>query len=443
MSDSFPGANCALVVAAVDGLATLGSGLGSVVHWFFEELDAICDRVSVLRTPGWSLYAASPYIPSSSPDYSEMVHAIVERACQSRRGKFIWISGNDSSTLSGVWSHSDPDRWREMSRSLADTVRDLCKRHDKVTVLVHGLMLAGVRAHLLDCKNVQIVYVAHSLGHVFTDAIETRRKKWELQAFELMSRHPQDRFGYIGLYYRDVLTKYYRCPPRQLVPFVNAIPAQSFRFPESVADIHRERLLDGWGIPTGKRIVFSWGRCDPQKGFDALIPAFADFLDSVDVPEEWHLVLLAPQELSSDDYVELINERIAGLPDSSVTAISEFNGLLPKLLLDHPSLEIVVFASRYEGAPLSVLEALRFGHADLRIAWHRIPSIAQFLDALPLSFPFSSLSRHEITYSLLAASQQRGGLANSDLPDSSHSANVAEGLEATLAWWLDTGLPAR
>ncbi|WP_405956860.1 glycosyltransferase [Streptomyces phaeochromogenes] len=435
MAVGVPGSH-ALVVAAVDGLVTLQSGLGSVVHWFFEELDEIDHRVDVLGTSNWSMYAISPYLSPESADYSEAVHATVERACRSRRGGLIWIDGPDSSSLSGIWSHSDPGRWRDMSKSLAGAIRELSTQHDRVTVLVHGLMFLGVRAFLEDCSNVQIVYVAHSLGHAFADSIESRRKTWEHEAFENMARHPQDRFGYIGPYFRDMLVEQYGCQPRQLAPFVNAIPARSFQVPEQAPEV-QESALSSWGIPSHKRIIFSWGRCNAQKGFDALVPAFASFLDHVDVPEDWHLVLLMPQELASEKYVELIDAAIADLPESSVTAIRTFDDLLPRVLLRHPSLEVAVFASRYEGAPLSVLEALRFGNRNLRIAWHDIPSIAQFVDALPHSFPFPSLEPQGIAESLLAASDRHSYTAASSLPHASHNDNVAYGLEAILGWWLD------
>ncbi|MCD9878942.1 hypothetical protein [Streptomyces guryensis] len=423
--------NNAIVVASIDGLATLECGIASIVHWFFEEFDDIRAQSPTLQTSDWSLYALSPELDVSSSDYSETVHGIVSSVCKKYGGSFEWFPVADSSSLRSVWSLDKPRRWDEMCQSLAASVRQLCARHERVTVLVHGVMLTALRSYLLDIDNVQVVFIAHSLGRVFSDKASDNRTQFEDRAFADMARFPQDRIGYIGPYFKDILTQSYDRTESQLAPFVNGIPKNSFRFPADTESADRKSYLASQGIPLEKQLIFSWGRCTGQKGFDALIPAYREFLKRA--PDTWHLVLLMPQEVSPTEYVALLDRQLTELPASSYTVIRHFDAKLPYYLLREEALKIVAFASRFEGAPLSVLETLQFGHSDLKIVWHDIPSISQFMGGLQQSFPLESLETRYVLDTLLRAS--RADVTFSTRGEYSYSGNTAIGLESVLAWW--------
>ncbi|MYS92338.1 MULTISPECIES: glycosyltransferase [Streptomyces] len=422
----------ALVVTSIDGLATVECGIASVVHWFFEEIDAIVEKVPRLLRQDWSLYAISPRIDAACSDFSPRVHALVSSACAEHGGEFLWAEVDDPSSLRAVWSLGDPRRWERMCASVAGQVRALAERHDQVTVLAHGIMLAPLRDCLRDLDRVQIVFVPHTLGPVFQDQVVSDRAVFEKRGFDAMAEFAQDRIGCIGPYFEEILRTGYGRTSAQLAPFVNGIPAGSFRFPAEVPAARRREHLERAGVPLDKRLVFSWGRCAWQKGFDALIPAWSDFRERSS--DDWHCVLLMPQEVSAPEYVALLDEQLAHVPSGSCTVIRRFDPLLPYYLLREEALEIVVFASRFEGAPLSLLETLRFGSPGLRIAWHDIPSLAQFLQGAGPTFRFGSLERADMVESLLRARDSEGVT----LPESrvqSFADNTARGLRDVLRWW--------
>lgn len=420
------------MVTANDGLATIECGVASIVHWFFEEIDAIVERVPRLQRSDWSLYAISPRIDASSADFSPMVHDLVSTVCKDRGGAFLWAEVDDSSSVRAAWSLADVRGWERLCGSVAEHVRTLAGRHEQVTVLVHGIMLAPMRDRLRDLANVQIIFITHTLGQVTSDEVSDGRTVFEHRAFAAMAEFEQDRIGYIGSYFRELLLTSYHIPRERLAHFVNGIPETSFRFPANVSDSERRSYLRGAGIPLDKRLLFSWGRCAWGKGFDALIPAWSQFWENSS--DDWHCVLLMPQEIAQPDYVSLLDEQLATVPDGSCTAIRHFDPLLPYYLLQDEALEIVAFASRFEGGPLSLLETLRFGSPRLRIAWHDIPPIAQFLSGVANTFPFGSLERQDVVAALLQA-RDRDDVV---LPDSrvpSFAGNIATGLRDVLRWW--------
>ncbi len=421
----------ALVVAAIDGLATAECGVASVVDWFFECVDEIADRVPRLRRRDWALYAISPTISSRSADYAPDVHRLVSTACQARDGRFIWLDNSNRASLTDVWAHADPAQWERMCQLLADEVARLCDRHAKVTLLVHGVMLADVRSYLPNMANLQIVYITHSLGRAFADGTSKNRIAMEERAFPAMRDHPLDRVGYIGPYFHDLLRYEYELGPRMLVPFVNGIPDKPTRFGASTVVPSDEYLWER-GIPKNRRLLFSWGRCHAQKGFDVLIPAFGEFLDRVD-DQSWHLVALMPQGLTDPAYRKRIDALVAAAPPGSITAITSFDPQLPLHVLASRALEVAVFTSRFEGAPLSVLEAQAFGHADLRLVWHDTPSLGQFLDQQAGAFRCAALTVDEVAQALVLAAEARTGIG-AVRPDSFES-NTAVGLREALWWW--------
>ncbi|HEU5333832.1 MAG TPA: glycosyltransferase [Actinocrinis sp.] len=419
----------ALVVVSIDGLCTLKSGIGSIVHWFFEAIDEIVASTAGLRHDRWSLHALSPRLDPASEDYSGEVAAEVAAACARHRGDVRWFEVDDNSSLKSVWSLDKVERWRTMCRNAAAQIRALAEGRSHVTVLAHGTMYATLRSHLASSPNVQMIYMTHTLGRVFLDANSANRTAYEDEGFALMRSAPQDKIGYVGTYYRDVLFTDYDRRDRDLVPFQNAVYVRSRRF-AALADARA--AADLGPVPTDKRLVFSWGRCVPQKGFDVVIPAFGEFLSRRTDAADWHLVLLAPQEVAASEYVASLHEQLDRLPPGSHTIIEQFDPLLPFKILAHRALEICVFASRFEAGPLTLIEALTFGHEDVRIVWHDIPPMRHLVREQPKTFGFAPLQAPEMADAMLRAADG-GGIVKSSVID--FATSMSAGLEAALDWW--------
>jgi glycosyltransferase involved in cell wall biosynthesis len=420
----------AIVVVSIDGLSSLKSGIGSIVHWFFEAIDEIVESTQELHHDRWSLHALSPRLDPASDDYSSEVVADVSAACGRYRGDFRWFDVEDNSSLKNVWSLDKVDRWRSMCHNAAAEIRRLAEGRRHVTVLAHGTMFATLRSHLSAWPNVQMIYMTHTLGRVFLDANSENRTAYEDEGFALMRTAPQDKIGFVGSYYRDVLLTRYDRRDTDLVPFQNAVYVRSRRFSELTgagAD------ADLGPVPGGKRLVFSWGRCVPQKGFDVVVPAFGDFLSRRADAGDWHLVLLAPNEVAASEYVATLREQLALLPEGSYTLVQRFDPLLPFRILESRSLEICVFASRFEAGPLTLIEALTFGHEDVNIVWNDIPPMRHLLREQPRTFGFSPLRTKEMADAMLRAADDGGGIAKGSVID--FATSMAAGLKAALSWW--------
>jgi glycosyltransferase involved in cell wall biosynthesis len=439
----------AIVVVSIDGLSSLKSGIGSIVHWFFEAIDEIVASTAELRHDRWSLHALSPRLDPASDDYSKDVVDDVAAACGRYRGDYRWFDVEDNSSLKNVWSLGNVERWRTMCHNAAAEIRRLAEGRRRVTVLAHGTMFATLRSHLAAWPNVQMIYMTHTLGRVFLDANSANRTAYEDEGFALMRTAPQDRIGYVGTYYRDVLLTEYDRRETDLVPFQNAVYVRSSRFAElagggvglaapgtELAAPGAEPAVPGAGlgpVPDGKRLVFSWGRCVPQKGFDVVIPAFGDFLSRRADAGDWHLVLLAPQEVAASEYVATLHEQLRQLPEGSYTLVESFDPLLPFRILESRALEICVFASRFEAGPLTLIEALTFGHEDVRIVWHDIPPMRHLCRDQPKTFGFSPLREQEMAQAMLRAADAAGGIVKGNVID--FATSMSAGVQAALSCW--------
>ena len=420
------GAGEALVVVAIDGLASLRSGIGSIVHWFFEAIDEISAATPALHRKLWSLHALSPRLDPHSSDFSPDVQIEVAEACARHHGDFRWFEVEDGSTLKDVWSLDKVERWRSMCQNAAVEILRLADHRRQVTVLAHGTMFATLRSHLVGRNDVRVVYMTHTLGRVFLDANSAARTDYEDEGFALLTNAPQDRIGVVSTYYRDVLLQSYGRVDSELAPFRNSVYKKSKRFDGLLNLASRPQVA-----PDGKRLVFSWGRCVPQKGFDVVIPAFNEFLSRRADANDWHLLLLAPREVAALDYVAFLRSQLAMLPPGSFTFVENFDPLLPFQILASAALKICVFASRFEAGPLTLIEALAFGHEHLGIVWNDIHPIRHLLVEQPDTFPFSPLAQHDIADAMLLAAQGGGRIAKTKVLD--FAASMSAGLNGVLS----------
>lgn len=356
-----------IFVAAHDGLVSLVTGVGVVVNAFIEGFNQIKERSSMLSGRDIEFICLAPFLDRNSVDYNKKIRETTEITCMSNNGRLVDIpTFSDGSSQKSIWG--GPEQWKSASLSVASHLMTRQSDYDSMLLLAHDTIFSSIRKYIPQLDKLQMVWIPHSLGLVFNDEYtDLERLSIEKESITSISRAKNDLIGYIGETSREVLEKGYLVNPKKLVPLINGLYIDSNRF--KFSETERQENLRRWNIPVDKKIIFSWGRCVYQKGYDVLIPACKSFLEK---NRDYHLVLLMPTETSTESYLEEIRPMVRNLPRNSVTAIYAFDGTLPYSLLRHQNLHILAFPSRFEGAPVTALEGLTFSNPHVQFIYSAI-----------------------------------------------------------------------
>jgi len=156
---------------------------------------------------------------------------------------------------------------------------------------------------------------------------------------------------------RDFLTTHESIPLEKISLVPNAIDLRRFSPGEASRDEARARL----GLPVASRIVAGVGRLNPQKNFALfldiaaqLAPRFPDlhFLLAGDGPEE-----------------QMLREKASAL---GIANRVTFSGYVADTRLVYLAADVLLMPSRYEGLPMTLLEAMAMG----------LPVVASKLDGI-------------------------------------------------------------
>jgi glycosyltransferase involved in cell wall biosynthesis len=156
---------------------------------------------------------------------------------------------------------------------------------------------------------------------------------------------------------RDFLTTHESIPLEKISLVPNAIDLRRFSHGEASRDDARAQL----GLPAGSRIVAGVGRLNPQKNFalfldiaEQLAPRFPDlhFLLAGDGPEE-----------------QMLREKASAL---GIANRVTFSGYVADTRLVYLAADVLLMPSRYEGLPMTLLEAMAMG----------LPVVASKLDGI-------------------------------------------------------------
>lgn len=390
----------AIIISAHDGLVSLITGVGVVVNSFLESFEEIKVRTRILRNNKIELLCLAPYLPKSSKDYNSKIEERTRYVCESNSGKLVEIptfaNGNDD-----IWD--GPNQWRSASLSAASYIIAIYHKYDLIILLAHDTIFSSVRTYVSNLHKLKIIWIPHSLGMIFTDEFSSpERLSIEKESIESIQKTKHDDIGYVSHFFRDVLRKEYGVCNKKLVPFINGIYRESSRF--NISDSKIASQIKNNQIALNKKIIFSWGRCVYQKGYELLIQAYKKFL--IKNPN-YHLVLLIPTSTSPNEYVYKIKKQILMLPEKSVTAIYDFRDTLPYSILHHPNLKIVVFPSMFEGAALTPLEALSFAKNDVNFVYSAIPPFLEIFKDDNRGIPIQTLTVESLHNGMEIASKKR------------------------------------
>ncbi|MCL4782714.1 MAG: glycosyltransferase [Bryobacterales bacterium] len=152
---------------------------------------------------------------------------------------------------------------------------------------------------------------------------------------------------------------YYGFPPRATIP--NGIDLRPYRSAASPLDWKRTH-----GFTDTDRLAVSMARLEPQKNPLGLVEAFAKALGA---HPEWHLVLAGAGSLKAE--TQRASERLG------LAGRVHFPGVEENVAELLQAADVFVLASRWEGTPLAVMEAMAAGLPVVATAVGGVPGLVE------------------------------------------------------------------
>ena len=388
----------AVIVVSIDGLCSLQTGVGSVVEGFIDGFHLFQNKLTKDNSLPISLHCLHPILLESAEGYRADIAKKTKARCKEFGGDaHEFPSLADGSCWGNLWFGEHITRafeqWDVSSRQAAKLILKLSKDYHHVTVLAHDTIFARIGEEIGNQKSINVVWIPHSLGVIFKDDSQALKLQYEKDAVRSLI-DVQHQIGFVSEHFKKLLHDQYQVPKSKLVSLLNGLNPNSSRT-KIDPDLGRQFLTDH-GIKKSDKIVFSWGRCKEQKGFDLLIPAIKALNES-NSEQNIHLVLIMPIATTSPSYLNKIEKQISRI-SKNVTAIFEFDECLPFNLLSSGWIDTVVLASRFEAFGLVASEVLEFAHKYTQIVYSPIP-------------PFQSIFANQET-GLMAKSLSIKGLAD-------------------------------
>jgi glycosyltransferase involved in cell wall biosynthesis len=156
---------------------------------------------------------------------------------------------------------------------------------------------------------------------------------------------------------RDFLTTHESIPPEKISLVPNAIDLRRFSPGEASRDEARARL----GLPVASRIVAGVGRLNPQKNFALFLDIAAQL-----APRFPGLHFLLAGDGSEE---QMLREKASAL---GIANRVTFSGYVADTRLVYLAADVLLMPSRYEGLPMTLLEAMAMG----------LPVVASKLDGI-------------------------------------------------------------
>ncbi|MEV0280763.1 hypothetical protein AB0I22_30850 [Streptomyces sp. NPDC050610] len=387
----------AVIVLAIDGVTTLECGIGVAVSQYFKAYDAVLDAAEIPATDPPSLFAIGPCVAETSPDYRGDLAREISSLCHRTGGFLTTYPVADDASLKAAWGLASPAKWEQACVESSALISGIAQHFERVTVMVHGIMLANLRSFIREEHKIRLSFVAHSLGMAGNDKLAQQRVAWETSGFGEMRRTPGDKIAYVSMFTRSLLAESYGIPGERLIPFLNGIWCDDPKY--STDGDHSRQVLDRYGIPADRDLVFSWGRCVPSKGFDLILDGWKEYRRQCPEGSE-HLVLLMPSAVAPADHAEELRARCEDLGSRSVTPVFEFSDDLPAAMLASKRLRCVVFASEFESYMLTAAEAIKFSSPSVQHVYYDIPPVREQYEGMPNAHAFTDRTPSDLAKTL-------------------------------------------
>lgn len=326
-----------LVICCHDGFTTHYCGVGTVARLTIAAAEKL---ISQGLLTGWRIDCIAPRVELNSPRFDAEYADRVRTLTCSTGGDLHEVAALPIDQWADINTNWGVSQWERASREAAEIVRRRTQ-DGPVIFFAHDIFFGLMCTMLPWTKDCHGCFVPHSTGRLFN---EDYRFPIEARIFEAIQKNGH-RVGCINRFMKDHLIHDYRVSRETCVLMTNALV-----FP--VIAINAAVDITKFGVDHRKKMIFSFGRCDAQKGYDRLVKAFCK---SGLATKGYQLVLLAPTDISSVDYQKTLG-RLCDQAGGTVIWVKEF--LPPGHFLCAKNLAVVVFASMFECAPLTPLETL-------------------------------------------------------------------------------------
>jgi glycosyltransferase involved in cell wall biosynthesis len=336
----------AIFYLTYNGITNNTNGIGTQAQTFIggmlEHRDFFIQRFGAFDV---HLLTQVPYVDEWG--YSGAIRKSSERAAAALGGRVIYCPYDARGQE--FWS---PEGWETVSRSATTAILEMCHQYDRILVIANDIPFLNVPLFLEQAKAVAggyacairsiIALYGSSYIHLKGD-VNFARLEWERLGLSTPHLYPDVELGMFGLFMHEHFLTMYAADPERVAPYASSLLLESPDFaPQSQQEI--VTILEQYGIPLDRKIVFGFGRAVDVKGFDILIRGMAGVKDRA------HLVLSVvsaePNAPILAEYRRLIDEN--GI---SATLLEGFTRSLPKALCQWGNTTAVVCPSR--GEPLS------------------------------------------------------------------------------------------
>jgi glycosyltransferase involved in cell wall biosynthesis len=387
-----PPSRFALVVASFDGLVSMRTGVGVVVSAFFEEYQHIAELLKVGKND-IDLYALSPYLQHSADEFDVSIFNATRAVCKQNGGALIeFPSFSKGANRSQIWAPKQKGtsgalQWRSMAVSSAACVETIAARYDRVLVIHHDTILSQLPRYL-HSENVNTIWVPHSLAAVFKNDWAITTIPFERNAVKFF-RPAKSAVGYISGQFRDKIESMLGEKRKSddkitLYPLSNNFDKITLR---KLSQDYVEEVLSRYSIPNDKSLVFSWGRCVEQKGWDLLLPELEKVIQTA--YKDCHIVMVVAFKPEANEYQTKIDAILRRLEQhANITILREFDDLLPNIILNHPGLDTIILPSRAEGMSLAALEIRNHNRSDIKVICSDIYSFRETFLNCPNAYFF-------------------------------------------------------
>ena len=164
----------------------------------------------------------------------------------------------------------------------------------------------------------------------------------------------------------------------------------------------RVRYRELWGMKQCSRIIGSFGRLDPQKGFDNFLRLLPEISERIPEGETWGVVILG--EGKEREFLEEAGRNLPGNLRLS------FPGFSPEAARAAWVFDVFVMPSRYEGYGLAFAEAMSTGVPAVVASVDSLPELADLYDNAFVA-DFASPEKRGETASLIAAAAGKKRIA--------------------------------